>query len=286
MRQSLQGRYSDAVGRPPVEQAATITAWVLYNRAMCLIVFAYRYHPRYRLIMTANRDEFYRRPARPVRFWGDDSGILAGQDLEAGGTWLGLRRDGRLAAVTNFREGKREVRPRSRGELTTNFLHSDLSPRQYGQVVKETGDEYSGFSLLVADRHGMVYCSNRSDRVEAITPGIHSLSNHLLDSAWPKSKHAKDELEILIRQDTIRSDDLIACLHRRKPFPDEQLPSTGVDLETERALSPPFIATPDYGTRCTTTVLWSHDGELELTEQNYSPGGKTGQREGFSWKLN
>ena len=258
----------------------------MYNKPMCLIVFAYQCHPRYRLIMTANRDEFYRRPSQSIRDWGDGSGILAGRDLEAGGTWLGLQRDGRLAAVTNFREGTKEVGLHSRGELTTNFLHSNVSPRRYGQTVKDSGDTYSGFSLLLADRHGMVYCSNRSDRLEHITPGIHSLSNHLLDSAWPKSLHAKNELEILIRQDSIRPEDLIACLHRRNPFPDEQLPSTGIDLETERTLSPPFITSPDYGTRCTTTVLWSHDGEMELTEQNYLPGGKTGERKGFSWNLN
>ncbi len=252
---------------------------------MCLIVFAYQCHPRYRLIMAANRDEFYKRPTRLAQFWEDNSGILAGQDIEAGGTWLGFNRNGRLAAVTNVRDGSQKTGLHSRGKLSTNFLRSDSNPKQYAQAITQSNDIYNGFNLLLADRHSMAYCSNRSNRIELLTPGIYSLSNHLLNTPWPKSLHAEDELGTLIQQDRINTEELITCLHRRDPFPDDQLPSTGINLEMERALSPPFIATPEYGTRCTSAILWSYDGRIDMTEQNYLPGGENGEKKEFSWQL-
>ena len=250
---------------------------------MCLIAFAYLNHPRYRLIMVANRDEFYHRSTEPAHYWHDGSGIIAGKDNEAGGTWLGLHPEGRLAAVTNFRDGSapQSSTALSRGNLTTDFLRHNTASLAAAKSILANGQAYNGFNLLLADRDELAYCSNRSDAAKRLEPGVYTLSNHLLNTPWPKSRHASEALSALITEEEINTDALISCLSSRAPFPDEQLPSTGIEFGMERALSPPFIVTPEYGTRCTTALLWSHDGTIEMVEQNYLPGGEEGVRKGF-----
>lgn len=234
--------------------------------------------------MAANRDEFYARPTALADFWDDNPSILAGRDLQAGGTWLGMNRSGRMAAITNFREGRPEPAPLSRGKLSSLFLNEQSPAFDFAEKLQSSQQQYNGFNLLIADDQQLVYCSNRTQKIQILEPGIYSLSNHLLNSPWPKAEHAKEELSQLILNAKIDQEDLIQCLQRRDPFPDEQLPSTGVGLEMERTLSPPFIAIPEYGTRCTTTILWKHDGSVRFAEQNYLPGGEPGQRREFAWQ--
>ncbi|MDX2350290.1 MAG: NRDE family protein [Porticoccus sp.] len=254
---------------------------------MCLIVFAWKHHPDYPLIMAANRDEYYQRPTVLADFWEDQPNILAGRDLTSGGTWLGINRQGRFAAVTNYREGHQQLASRSRGELTANFLGSDIDAKQYAQHVIDEGDQYNGFNLLLGDGDQLYYCSNRQSQLQQVPPGIYSLSNHLLDSPWPKAIHAKEVLEPLLKTNSVDRDLLIQSLQRREPFADEHLPDTGVGLEMERMLSPPFIASKDYGTRCTTVLLKKYQEknnqiETTLVEQNYGDDGVPSERSTFN----
>lgn len=257
-----------------------------YNATMCLIVFAWKCHSDYPLIMAANRDEYYQRPTALAGFWEDQPDILAGRDLRDGGTWLGVNRQGQFATVTNYREGHQQPAHRSRGELTANFLSSGTNIRQYAQHVIDVGDQYNGFNLLLGDGDQLHYCSNRQPQIQTVSPGIYSLSNHLLDSPWPKAIHAKEVLEPLLKTNSVDRDLLIQSLQRRKPFADEHLPDTGVGLEMERMLSPPFIASKDYGTRCTTVLLKKYQAknnqiETTLVEQNYGDDDVPSERSTF-----
>jgi uncharacterized protein with NRDE domain len=253
-----------------------------YNATMCLIVFAWKYHPNYPLIMAANRDEYYQRPTALADFWEDQPEILAGRDLTGGGTWLGINRQGQFAAVTNFREGHQQPAPRSRGELTAKFLSSGNDIKQYAQQVIDEGDQYQGFNLLLGDGDQLYYCSNRQPQLQPVPPGIYSLSNHLLDSPWPKAIHAKKALKPLLKTNALDLELLIQSLQRREPFADEHLPDTGVGLEMERMLSPPFIAAKDYGTRCTTVLLKNNQEKTTLVEQTYGSDGSQGERRTFN----
>ena len=173
--------------------------------------------------------------------------------------------------------------PRSRGDLTREFLQGNASAVDYtGQVIRK-GADFNGFNLLVGDRETLAYCSNRHSTVQILPPGIYSLSNHLLDSPWPKAQHAKAALTaVLQRQQTPDFSSLAACLQRQAPFADEALPDTGVGIALERMLSPPFICGQDYGTRCTSVLLMNRAGVMQMMEQNYQPGGQPGQRLSFS----
>ena len=250
---------------------------------MCLIVFAYQYHPEYRLILAANRDESYQRATSPAQFWPQTPDMLAGRDNEAGGTWLGISRRNRFAAVTNFREGGQQAAELSRGLLTTDFLTSSLSAPAFANQLSSQATRYSGYNLLLADDKQLLYCSNRSSTVQQIKPGIHALSNHRLDTPWPKSEHVRQEMDELLSSGEVTAKQLIKCMQRRTPFPDEQLPSTGVGIELERTLAPPFITTAGYGTRSTSIFLWKHDGSVTFVEQSYLPDGRKGEIRRYRW---
>lgn len=252
---------------------------------MCLIVFSYRQHPDYPLLLIANRDERHRRATATAAFWEDHPGILAGRDLESMGTWLGIHSKGRFAAVTNFREGIAEPGEFSRGHLTGNFLNGTTSPQDYLEELDNTRGRYSGFNLLFGTLDTLYWFSNRTEHHTRLTPGLHSLSNHLLNSPWPKAEHAKAELQRLLERNDLDPAQLIKVLQRREPFPDERLPDTGLSLEMERTLSAPFIVTPEYGTRCTTLLVWHKDNKVELIEQNYHPDGSTAKRHEFQLEI-
>lgn len=162
---------------------------------MCLILFAYDYHPRYKLVVTANRDEFYQRPALPAAFWEDNPEILAGRDLQEGGTWMGVTTKGRFAALTNYREPSsfKKVAP-SRGRLVQNYLSTNLTPAAYLETLNDGGTAYNGFNLLLGDHNSLYYYSNREKLVREVEPGIHALSNSLLDVPWPKTTKGVNEL--------------------------------------------------------------------------------------------
>lgn len=248
---------------------------------MCLILLAWRAHRRYPLVVAANRDEFFVRPTAPARFWDDAPQVLAGRDLEAGGAWLGITRGGRFAALTNFRDPERN-RPGapSRGELVASFLRGSESPSAYLEQIAPRAGEYNGFNLLVGKAREMRYFSNVSEEsahIGALPPGIYGLSNHLLDTPWPKVARGKSALAAAL--DALPdTGPLFDLLRDEQPAPDEELPRTGVSLDWERLLSAAFIRSPTYGTRSSTVVLRDRAGWTNFTEQTWNADGSPGQR--------
>lgn len=241
---------------------------------MCLILFAYQSHPHYRLVLAANRDEFYARPTDPMQFWKDEPDILAGRDCKHGGTWMGITRAGRLAAITNYRDpaSVKEDAP-SRGALVADYLKGHQLPGRYLSDVAENGHRYNGFNLMVGDHEEIFYYSNQGDGIRAMGPGIYGISNRLLDTPWPKVIKGKAELaKIVEKQTAVEADRLFQLMADRSLPPDRDLPDTGVGLEKERMLSPLFIASDDYGTRCTSIVLWDNSNTIEIWERTYFLG--------------
>ncbi|MDH3287068.1 MAG: NRDE family protein [Betaproteobacteria bacterium] len=239
------------------------------------MLFAWHAHPDYPLVFAGNRDEAYERPSAPAAFWNDQPRFFGGRDLEKGGSWLGLTRSGRIAAVTNFRDGPpHRSAPRSRGELVAEFLRTNAEPRLYLEQVHAAGGEYGGFSLIVGDLAQLFYCANRGNGFEEITPGVHGLSNHLLDTPWPKVRKGRDRVGALLghaEADLIEG--LFELLADRAVAPDVELPHTGVGLQRERELSPCFIAGERYGTRASTVLLISRNNEVLFVERTFGPRG-------------
>ncbi|NNE69886.1 MAG: NRDE family protein [Rhodothermales bacterium] len=244
---------------------------------MCLILFAVNEHPEYPLVLAANRDEFLQRPTAPAGWWNDNHGTLGGRDLKAGGTWLGITRSGRLAAVTNVREpGVTVEDARSRGELVTAVLHADRSPEAL--IPDLDGRAYNGFNLMSYQDGVVVHGTNRGDvgaalpAVNRVASGIHGLSNATLDTPWPKVVEGRIRLSEALRKlepGRIDWQPFLDLLAASDPAPDSRLPQTGVPLELERALSSSFIRTGGYGTRCSTVVLISADGTCHFLERSY-----------------
>lgn len=253
---------------------------------MCLIVLAWRTQARYRLIVAANRDEYFLRPAAPAGFWDDHPGVLAGRDLEAGGTWLGITLAGRFAALTNYRNpaDKRTGAP-SRGALVSEFLTGKAAPREYVREVEKRGSEFNGFGLLVGDAGSMHYLSNRGGHAARVEPGVHGLSNHLLDTPWPKVEKGKTKLAAQLDR-PFDAEAAFALLDDTAPAPDGELPSTGVSLELEERLSAIRIpAVGGYGTRCSTVLCFGVDGKIEFHERSYREDGSVGGTVGYRLTL-
>lgn len=241
---------------------------------MCLILFSYMNHPRYRLILAANRDEFYERPTRPLHVWPENPCILAGQDERNLGTWLGVTRDGKIGALTNFRNlsALKKDGP-SRGLLVSRYLENADTPVAYLESILAGAPAYSGFNLLAGDRHSLYYYSNLGDGPQPVKPGIHGLCNAFLDTAWPKVERGKKALaDILLKDEGTWTDDLFNMLRDTLTPPDALLPDTGIGLEWERMLSSVFITSPTYGTRSSAVVLMDHDGGITFRERTYSLG--------------
>ncbi|MCU0760139.1 MAG: NRDE family protein [Steroidobacteraceae bacterium] len=265
---------------------------------MCLLVVAWRAHPRYRVVVAANRDEFHARPTAPMAPWSDGPPIIAGRDLQAGGTWIGVDARRRFGLVTNFRE---LARPRhtapSRGRLVPGFLAAPLRASTYLDALGTDAQGYAGFNLLLGDDDELVYGSNRAERFATVLqPGLHGLSNHLLDTPWPKLRRVRGALQQWIARATAGADDagweresadaewLMRVFADRERAAAPHDPSSGLSPEWERTLSAPFVLHPDYGTRCTTVLLVGHDGRAWLGERRFGPDGRaSGQSE---WRLN
>lgn len=239
---------------------------------MCLIAFAFTPDQDRHLLLVANRDEFHARPARPLAWWRWPEGPLAGRDEQAGGTWLALARDGRWAAVTNFRDPRAGSGERSRGELPIGFFTAGQSPADYVQEVDRARSAYGPFNLLVGNRRSLWYCSSRS-RPRAVAPGVHALSNGVLDEGWPKSRRVSTALRGLVDQpDAVNTDRLFELMDDREIAADDELPDTGVGLEIERMLSAAFIVSPRYGTRCSTVLELGTVSRA--TERRFTPDGQ------------
>jgi uncharacterized protein with NRDE domain len=253
---------------------------------MCLIYVAHRVDPDYRLVVAANRDEFHRRPSACAAWWDDDAAILAGRDLEAGGTWMGVTRGGRVAALTNYRDPARH-RPQavSRGNLVSGFLRSDADAMSYLRGVAEDGDRYNGFSLLAHDGKTLAFFSNRDTAPTAVAPGVHGLSNHLLDTPWPKVEEGKLDLLSLLASRAVTPGALLSLLDHREVAPDSLLPETGVGISRERWLSPRFVVGEEYGTRCSTVLIVSANGDVVFRERSFDAAGEACGDELHSFRI-
>ncbi|KPU45592.1 hypothetical protein OXPF_08250 [Oxobacter pfennigii] len=234
---------------------------------MCTILFAFKAHPKYDLIFLGNRDEFKNRPSLKVHFWESNPSILAGMDLEKGGTWTGITKSGRISFVTNYRNAMHSSLIKSRGYLTQHFLDTDATPLEYLEKIKLQRDQYGPFNLVVGTFKELWFYSNMEDKIFSLNPGVYGLSNAYLDTPWFKLKRAKNFFLNVLNTDFI-VDDLFKILDDKVTPPDEELPNTGVSLEAERMLSSVYIDTPEYGTMFKTVILASSSGQVEFYEKS------------------
>ncbi|MDX1397019.1 MAG: NRDE family protein [Oceanospirillum sp.] len=265
---------------------------------MCLILFSWQNDPHYPLVVAANRDEFYQRPTAPLAPW-KNSPVIAGQDLQAGGTWLGITESGRFAAVTNFRQASEmgSAFPVSRGRLCQDFLEGTMSTEDYLTAVRAIAMDTGGFNLLVSDGKTLGYGCNRFGAEEgapyydfnpALAAGLYGLSNHRLDTPWPKVRHSKQLMQAFMAElqpsqqaspAKLNESHFLQVVASADEAEDHELPDTGIGLDKERFLSPSFIRSSlDYGTRASTILIRDHAGEQTMMEQTWLPGGQTGVR--------
>ena len=250
---------------------------------MCLVVLSIGQHPNYPLILAANRDEFHARPTQDAHWWPDKPDILGGRDLQAGGTWLAVHRDGRFATVTNYRDAKpTSPEYRSRGELVTGFVEGELDPGAYLETISE--DDYAGFNLIVGAGTDVAYLSNREDGSRPLGQGTYGLSNALLDGPWDKVERSKRGLSVLIEDDAINEPSLFRLMDDRSKGPVEEVERGRLDFETAHRITAPFIVMENYGTRCTSVLLANKDGEWSFTERRFNPGGRMTGESRFSFE--
>ena len=237
---------------------------------MCTILFSWRDHPRYRLVVSANRDEFYNRPTEPAEHWKEDLNVVAGRDLKDQGTWMGYTKGDRFAALTNYRnfDMLKEDAP-SRGGLVKDFLLSNVGPKEYLESIEGKSKEFNPYNLLVGTEEELWYFNNVNFERKQLAPGIYGLSNGFLDESWPKVANGKREFEDRISYDPIDPKYLFEMMLDKEQAPDNQLPKTGVPFGMEKGLSPLFIELPNYGTRCSTVIL-SDDQNTTFIEKSYS----------------
>jgi uncharacterized protein with NRDE domain len=240
---------------------------------MCLLVFAVRAHPRLPLIVAGNRDEFHARPTQAAHWWPDKPDIVGGRDLQAGGTWLAVTRNGRFAAVTNHRDAHRESAGlRSRGHLITGFLDSTGAAADYVESID--GSAYAGFNLLVSDGRSAAYLSNRGGGLRELQPGIYGLSNATLDEPWTKVTRTRSGLAELIERDNVNESSLMRLLGDREKASADEVETNGLSFAMAHALTAPFIVHPEYGTRCSTVMTIDDAGKVRFLERRFQPDGR------------
>ncbi|MEN8263383.1 MAG: NRDE family protein [Nitrospirota bacterium] len=254
---------------------------------MCLLLCAHKSHPGYPLIIAANRDEFHARPASEAQYWNDEPSILAGKDLQAGGTWLGITKYGRIAAVTNYHEHTlNPLPPQSRGALVSDFLRSEAPPQEYAEHLIRNGRDYQGFTLVFGTVETLFYYSNRSNEYGQIKPGIHGLSNHLFnDNSWKVSKGGAFLKDLLSRPDSISPEDLFTLLSDRTRAPRNALSGHGYETEKEGLYSSIFISGKEFGTRCSTAIIIDNGGNVRFSERTFSPEGLVGKTVEYEFSL-
>jgi uncharacterized protein with NRDE domain len=253
---------------------------------MCLLLVSFNSHSEYPLIVAANRDEFYSRPAEKASFWKDHSELLAGKDLEAGGTWLGITKNGRFAVITNYRDIKsiKDNAP-TRGELVTDFLLTNNSPEEYGKGLFKKANDYNGFNLLFSDLKTFYYFSNQTSKLRQLSAGVYGLSNHLLDTPWPKVVKSKDAFTKTISANKISADNLLEILADDRQADDDQLPDTGLSVELERIVSPIFIKSEKYGTRSSTVLIVDKQNKVLFIEKSLDIKTKRWKKSKFEFRI-
>ncbi len=244
---------------------------------MCLILIAFQTVAEHPLVIAGNRDEFHARPAQKADWWPDDSNLLGGRDLQAGGTWLAVHRSGKFAAVTNYRDSDSSKRgKRSRGHLVSEYLQGDLTPNEYLKTLQ--GDDFAGFNVLVSDGQTLAYLSNRSEISGELPPGVYGLSNASLDTPWEKVERSKNKLEGLIDAGAVNETSLLRVLGDQDKGPVDEVKPSRLPFATAHAITAPFIVLPEYGTRCSTVVLADQDGRWSLLERRFAAdGSKNGE---------
>jgi len=243
--------------------------------SMCLILFAWQTHPRYPLVVAANRDEFHNRPTAAADYWKESPQLLAGRDLQAGGTWLGMTKQGRFAAITNYREplANEPVLEQSRGHLVRDFLLDQATPVEFGDDLRIHSDAYRGFNVLLGDPGRMIYVSNRNEKNITVKAGIHGLSNHLLDTDWPKAHRGRARLDALLEEDHLDPEALLELLADRHVIPGGEPPGFELNLAPELLTRMTFIVSPEYGTRSSTVLLMDRDGNVTFVERQFDAAG-------------
>jgi uncharacterized protein with NRDE domain len=252
---------------------------------VCLIFISLKEHSQYKLIVAANRDEFYNRKTAPADFWPDQQNILGGRDLEAGGTWLGISRNGRVSMITNYRDPLNiRANAPSRGHLVSDYLAGDAASFEYMQKLVPHAKEYNGFNLITGSPDQLHYFSNYGDGITTMDKGLFGLSNHLLDTPWPKVKKGKEYFRDILSQ-PFTSADLFQLLYDEQIAADDLLPDTGVGLERERYLSAMFIKSPGYGTRCSTVILVDYTNQVSFSERVYDLSTFAFSEKSFTFKI-
>ncbi|HEY4653248.1 MAG TPA: NRDE family protein [Cyclobacteriaceae bacterium] len=253
---------------------------------MCLIVVSLNEHPAYKLIVATNRDEFYNRRTASADYWSEHPQVLGGRDLEAGGTWMAMNRNGRISMVTNYRDPSNINRAApSRGKLVSDYVRTDARPLSYLENVAANARLFNGFNLIVGNQNELYYFSNHGDGIAPVPPGLHGLSNHLLDTPWPKVRNALDKVGPILNTLAVNTDDLLDAMYDDKIAPDNELPDTGVGLERERELSSMFIKSAGYGSRNTTIVLVDRDDNVQFVERVYNTSDFTFTSRAFSFRI-
>jgi uncharacterized protein with NRDE domain len=242
---------------------------------MCLVVFAHNSHPNYKFIFAANRDEFYDRPTEQADFWKDQPDLLAGKDLKGGGTWMGITKAGKFAAITNYRDlsNIKEDAP-TRGLLVTDYLLGDQSSEDYYDSVKKDLSDYNGFNLILGDINNIFYFSTHTEGLKKLESGVYGLSNAVLDTPWPKVEKSKKHFLKLLKNEEMHAWELLSLLSDTLEAKEKDLPDTGVGIEWEKVLSPVSIQSPNYGTRCSTAVLIDNNNKVRFAEKTFfgNPG--------------
>jgi uncharacterized protein with NRDE domain len=238
---------------------------------MCLLLLALHVDPVYKLVIAANRDEYYDRPTRPAAFWEDAPGLLAGRDLRAGGTWLGITTRGRIAAITNYRDpASNKSHAPSRGKLVSNFLLGQDSPPDYLGGLMQEAHQYNGFNLIIGKIDELYWYSNRGGKTRTLSPGIYGLSNSLLNTPWPKVAQGKRAMKCVLSAGKGPPYEALFHVLLDRSIPDDgRLPDTGVGLEWERILSPIFIKSPTYGTRSSTVLSIDRANRVTFIERTF-----------------
>lgn len=252
---------------------------------MCLINLHMNEHPKYKLIIAANRDEFYQRPTDPAHFWEDQPAILAGRDLLQMGTWLGITKQGRFAALTNFRDPQMQDGTYSRGKIITDYLTSSLAPEDFLHNLEQDRTNFAGFNVLLGSTGQLFHYNNVYDEVTELRSGTHGLSNDTMNTSWPKVVKGKENLRnYVMENEYVDPDRLFDIVTDAEEAAESGLPDTGVGSELERKLSPLFIRTPEYGTRSSTVLLVDHQDNATFVERTYQQGDYAGEQR-FSFQM-